>query len=216
MSALELPLPLSPRSRLASRPDLRRVLRFGGSIAVVAAVVVWALLLRPQFLAGPAAYVLVSGVSMEPTLRNGDLVVAHRRDSYRIGDVVVYRVPKGETGAGSLIIHRIVGGSAAKGWVVQGDNKDVPDLWRPRNTDVAGVMWASVPGAGTVLARGMSPFGLASISTLLAAFLGLPAAVMTAVDSRSRRRLGSRERMAALPSVQTGRALPSPPRLLAL
>jgi signal peptidase len=97
-------------------------------------------------------------------------------------------VPKGDIGAGSLIIHRIVGGSAAAGWIVQGDNKDVPDLWRPRRSDVVGAMWASVPSAGSILARATSPSVLALISVLLALFLGLPGAVATAADSRLRRR----------------------------
>jgi signal peptidase I len=124
---------------------------------------------------------------MEPSLRNGDLVIAHRRSIYRIGDTVVYRVPEGETGAGSLIIHRIVGGSAASGWIVQGDNKDVPDLWRPKAGEVVGSLWVSVPGAGSLLGRALSPLGLASISTLLALLLGLPATAAGALESRSRR-----------------------------
>jgi signal peptidase len=180
MSTFELPVPSMPLAR-------RRVVRLTAWAAVAGLVVAWALLLRPQFLGGPAAYVVVSGVSMEPSLRNGDLVIAHRRSSYRIGDTVVYRVPEGETGAGSLIIHRIVGGSAASGWVVQGDNKDVPDLWRPQSDDVVGSLWASMPGAGSILGQAMSPLALASISTLIALLLGLPAAAAGAVESRSRR-----------------------------
>lgn len=197
MSTLELPVPYTPRGLRARRLALRRAVRFGGWALMAAIVVAWALLFRPQFLGGPAAYVMVSGMSMEPTLHNGDLVIAHRHERYRVGDKVVYRVPKGDTGAGSLIIHRIVGGSAASGWIVKGDNKDIPDLWRPKGDEVVGSMWASVPGAGTLLAYAMSPFALAMICTLLALFIGLPAAAVEAVESRSRRRAWHGDKIAA-------------------
>lgn len=214
MSSIAIPFPRT-RHRRWTVGALGQVLRVVSTVGLLAAVGVWALFLRPQFFAGPATYVMVSGVSMEPTLHHGDLVVAHRQDHYRVGDAVVYRVPAGETGAGSLIIHRIIGGSAASGWIVQGDNKDVPDLWRPKPGDVVGSMWTSVPGAGSVLARGMSPFALASISTLLALFIGLPGAAANAAEARSRRRrqLGGAQ---ASSEIATALALTAPPRPRAL
>jgi signal peptidase I len=215
MSAIAIALP-RPRSSDRTADTLRQLARGLGTAVLLAAVVAWVFLLRPQFLGGPAAYVLVSGISMEPTLHNGDLVLAHRQSRYRVGDTVVYRVPEGDTGAGSLIIHRIVGGSAAAGWIVQGDNKDVPDLWRPRSSEVVGAMWVSVPGAGTVLARTTSPFALASISTLLALFVGLPGIVLNAAESRSRRRTRPRQRADALSGSATALALTAPPRMNAL
>jgi signal peptidase len=197
MSTLEFPVPYTSRRLRARRLGLRGAARLGGWTLMAAIVVVWALLFRPQFLGGPAAYVMVSGMSMEPTLHNGDLVVAHRRDHFRVGDTVVYRVPKGEAGAGSMIIHRIVGGSAAKGWIVQGDNRDVPDLWRPKAGNIVGSTWLHVPGAGTILAYAMSPFALATISTFLAFFIGLPSAAVEALDSRPRRRVWRPQKIAA-------------------
>jgi signal peptidase I len=197
MSTLELPIPYTPHGLRARRLGMRRAVRLGGWTLMAAIVVAWALLFRPQFLGGPAAYVMVSGMSMEPTLHNGDLVIAHRQERYRVGDKVVYRVPKGDTGGGSLIIHRIVGGSAAAGWIVRGDNKDIPDLWRPKGDDVVGSMWVSVPGAGTLLAYAMSPFALAMICTFLALFIGLPGAAVEAVESRSRRRVWRGDKIAA-------------------
>jgi signal peptidase len=73
-----------------------RLLRIGSLALVVAIVALWTVVLRPVSLGGPAAYVFVSGQSMEPTLRTSDLVVALEQSSYGIGDVVVYRVPDGE------------------------------------------------------------------------------------------------------------------------
>ena len=40
--------------------------------------------------------------SMEPSLKNGDLVLALKNTSYAAGDVVAYRIPEGEPGAGAL------------------------------------------------------------------------------------------------------------------
>src|SRR5919109_4926399 len=196
MSTLELPVP-ETQSGVYARYVVRRYVRLAGWTVGAALIAVWALLFRPQFLGGPAAYVMVSGMSMEPTLHNGDLVIAHRRSDYGVGDTLVYRVPNRDTGAGSMIIHRIVGGSAKSGWIVQGDNKEISDLWRPKAEDVVGSKWVSVPGAGTVLAYALSPLALATISTFLAFFIGLPAAAVEALDSRPRRRVWRPQRIAA-------------------
>jgi signal peptidase I len=188
MSTLEFPLPFPPRSLTDVRVLARRLARVGGWVVIALIVVGWGLLFRPQFLGGPAAYVMVSGTSMEPVLHTGDLVIAHRRSHYRVGDTVLYRVPKGETGAGALIIHRIIGGSRRSGWMVKGDNRDTPDLWRPKSNEVIGSRWVRVPAVGRVLAYAMTPLALASLSTVLALLFGLPTAVLRAVDTPSRRR----------------------------
>ena len=132
----------------------------------LALMVAWLLLLRPQLLGGPAAYVIVSGASMEPALAHGDLVVATKKDSYRAGDVVAYRVPKGEPGEGALVIHRIVGGSARVGYLTKGDNRKGRDLWQPRPSDVLGSESVRVPRAGLLLSFMQTPMGLAMLAGL--------------------------------------------------
>lgn len=144
--------------------------RVVATAATLALVVVWALLLRPQLLGGPAAYVIVSGKSMEPALLNGDLVVALKKSSYDVGDVVAYRVPQGDPGAGSLVIHRVIGGSATAGYVTQGDNREGRDLWEPKPRDVFGSMSLRIPRVGLVLAFVQTPLGIA-ISAAVATFL---------------------------------------------
>lgn len=136
----------------------------------VALVVAWMLVLRPQVLGGPAAYVIVSGESMEPTLHTGDLVVAHRKSSYRVGDVIAYRIPEGEESAGARVIHRVVGGSASAGYVTQGDNREGRDLWRPKPEDTLGKMWFSVPRVGLALTFLRTPLGLALAGALATFF----------------------------------------------
>ena len=138
--------------------------------ATLALAVAWAVFLRPPFLGGPAAYVIVSGKSMEPTLEDGDFVLARRQSSYRVGDIVAYRVPKGDPGAGAMVIHRIVGGSARTGYVTKGDNREGRDTWRPKPGDVVGSVSLTIPRAGVLLALLRTPVAIAALAGL-AAFL---------------------------------------------
>jgi signal peptidase len=152
------------------------------SLLVLAALVVgWILFLRPVSLGGPASYASVTGRSMEPRLHSGDLVIAREQSSYGVGDVVVYRVPAGQAGGGSLIVHRIVGGDARSGFVLQGDNKDTPDQWRPTRSDILGKSWIELPGSGNALLILRRPIVLASVLGGVAFFF-----VLTAGSDRRR------------------------------
>src|SRR5215831_17838445 len=78
----------------AARPERRvtasSALNAIGLALAIAALVGWALFLRPQSLGGPAGYVLVSGKSMLPRYHTGDLVLVERRSSYHLGEVIAY------------------------------------------------------------------------------------------------------------------------------
>jgi signal peptidase I len=155
---------------LASHPDhlsvmQKATLTFLGFIAVV---LVWSMWFRPVSLGGSASYATVAGVSMEPRLHTGDLVIAHSERAYQVGDVVVFRIPAGFPEEGSLVVHRIVAGDAS-GFVVQGDNKESPDPWRPTASDIVGSSWIELPGVGTVLVMLRTPVLLAGTLAVLAA-----------------------------------------------
>jgi signal peptidase len=130
-------------------------LRYARIVAVVAAqlaivgVLLWFCL--PQALGGRAGWVLVSGTSMLPHLHTGDLVLVEHQSGYHVGDVVAYRVPNGQVGAGHVVIHRIVGGNGSTGWTMKGDNRTAPDLWHPTNHDVVGAKLLRIPDAWFVL-----------------------------------------------------------------
>ena len=127
-------------SRTAStRSVLTRVARWV-ALAATVLVAVWA---WPASLGGCTTFVLVSGGSMEPTYATGDLLVA-RCGEAAVGDVVVYEPP---TAAGSLVVHRIVGGDPSA-WVLQGDANDWLDPWTPGQEHVVGRVVAHVPGLG--------------------------------------------------------------------
>jgi signal peptidase I len=176
MSADPQQLVLAPPLRLPSRrPISLRGLSTAASLTLVVALAIfWALVLRPQSLGGPASYVLVSGRSMLPHYRTGDLVLVEPRASYHVGEVVAYRVPKGDPMAGLQVFHRIVGGDAEHGFVVQGDNRTAPDVWRPKPRDIVGEKVLRIPDAFAVLRVLRSPLLLGILAASLAFAYYLP------------------------------------------
>jgi signal peptidase len=151
-------VPAAAASRTPStRAALKRAWEITSIVLVIAACVFWAMFLRPQSLGGPAAYVLVSGQSMLPLYHTGDLVLVRRKASYKVGDIIAYRVPQGDAMAGAQVIHRIVGGNATRGFVVQGDNRTAADTWRPKPSDIVGAAAVQIPHAVVVLQFLRSP-----------------------------------------------------------
>jgi signal peptidase len=149
-----------------------RLAHLAGRAASLLFVAALLLLVGPQSLGGPVAYVRVDGHSMDHTYATGDLIVVRRQRAYRPGDVVSYRIPRGEFGAGAQVIHRIVGGTGAGGFVTRGDNKPLVDPWHPRTGDVVGRAWIRLPGAGGPLTALQTPVvlgGLCAALTVVAA-----------------------------------------------
>lgn len=138
----------------------------------------WFTVLRPVALGGPVQYVIIDGSSMEPTLSTGDLVLVRRQDEYQVGDVISFRTPIGP------VMHRIVDGNAADGYIPRGDNNDVTDPWRPTHSDIVGKAWITLPGGERI--RWIGPLGI-SLSGALFAGLGIHA--LTRVRERETARL---------------------------
>ena len=165
------------------------VSRVAGLALFVLALAGWFFVLRPTSLGGPASYLWVSGVSMLPTLETGDFVITQQQDAYAVGDVLAYRVPAGDPGAGAIVIHRLKGGSAVDGFTMQGDNKQLPDEWHPRQGDVVGRMWVAIPGAGKYLQVLRSPTVFAPLVAGTVVFL-----ILLGGDSKPRRDAREAER----------------------
>ncbi|WP_203667490.1 S24/S26 family peptidase [Cellulomonas pakistanensis] len=157
--------PVAPPTR---RDRVRGAVGWLGTAAVVG-VLVW--FGWPSTLGGCTTLTIVSGRSMEPTYRTGDLVVS-RCGTPVAGDVVVYTPPGLDRGR---VIHRVVGGDAADGWVLQGDNNDFLDPWRPHQDDVLGIARLHVPGLGRVASILLDPWAWASLLVLAAGVLIWPA-----------------------------------------
>jgi signal peptidase len=136
-------------------------------MAWLGAFVVLAVLVWPVTLGGATSLTVVSGTSKEPTYHTGDLAVVRRSGDIAVGDVIVYTVPRGEPGEGRRVIHRVIGGDPVAGFVTRGDNRDTPDMWRPRAADVVGTVRAIVPQGGTWALRAFSPIGLGLVAAVL-------------------------------------------------
>lgn len=150
-------------------PRARRVRRVlvEGALWCVLAVLLW--FVWPAQLGGCTTLTIVSGRSMEPTLRTGDLVVS-RCGAATIGDVVVYATDDTQ---GGRIIHRIVGGDTA-GWVLRGDNNPTDDPFRPTSDEILGRAVLHVPRVGSVLTTFAHPLVWLSCLLIAAACLLWP------------------------------------------
>jgi signal peptidase len=163
---------------------MRAVVKIVLRVAGAAALVGWFLMLRPLSLGGPASYVIVSGKSMLPTLHAGDLVLTEHHSGYEPGDLVAYRLN------GRLVIHRIVGGNGADGYLMRGDNNHAVDPWHPTDADIVGASRVVVPGGGMPLAHlRHDPLLVACLAGATALFLTLRhnAKVSVSPSPRSRR-----------------------------
>ncbi len=127
----------------------------------------WFAFLRPQWMGGPATYVIVRGSSMVPTYANGDLLFIQAQSDYKVGDVVGYHVPAGDVGAGQLVVHRILVVEPSGAYAMRGDNNSMNDPWEPTPSLVVGRVVASAPGAGGLMAVLMTPAVLAALATAL-------------------------------------------------
>jgi len=141
----------------------RRLLGLASSAAWILGALTVGWLLWPSSLGGCTTLTIVSGESMEPTYYTGDLVVS-RCGPVEVGDVIVYNPPNL---GGARVIHRIVGGDAEDGWVMQGDNNDFLDPWNPTEENVLGSAAVHLPQVGKVASILLSP--LTWISLLIVA-----------------------------------------------
>jgi signal peptidase len=155
---------------------------------------VW--MIWPQSMHGAIAYISVDGHSMDGTYANGDLIVVRKQPIYRVGDIVTYKIPKGDFGAGANVIHRITGGNGTTGFTTQGDNRNIPDPWHPRTADVVGRSEVRVPGGAhyfLALSKPIPLGGLCAALTVLVMLWPKPEKVgprRTPKHARSRPRLG--------------------------
>ena len=160
--------------RAPTRTDVRRQLVRTVSIVITLVIAsAWFVFLRPSALGGPATYVIVSGSRMLPALESGDLVVAFDQETYGVGDVIVYRVPSADPGAGTQIVHRVIGRARGDGYIVRGDNRESQDYWRPSDEEVVGKMRLRLPGVGAALIYIRTTFGVALMAALTTALVAL-------------------------------------------
>jgi hypothetical protein len=110
---------------------------------------------------------------MEPTLHQGDLVLARPAAAYSVGQVVTYHHP--QVGA---VIHRIIARHGAR-YTLQGDANTWIDSYAPTGEEIIGRSWLVVRRGGHMLMTLRSPSGLAVMSILFAGLVALTVGVST-------------------------------------
>ena len=137
----------------------------------------------PTRLGGSVDYVSIYGISMEPKLHRGDLVVLLPSNSYRVGDVVGYKNRQ----LNRTLLHRIAGRDGDR-YVFKGDNNSFVDSYEATSQDLVGRMWFSVPAVGRVLSWSSVPGHAALIAGLATFPLLLGGGVASARRRRGRGR----------------------------
>ncbi len=148
-------------------------------IGVVALAVVW-YFFAPTQIGGQASYVTIRGVSMEPLMHKGDLVILKKRSHYEVNDVVAYR----SSDIHQVVLHRVVGRDGQR-YIMRGDNTPGPDRQRPLYSDFVGERWIQLDGMGTWLTRAREPKSAALLAGLAVLLAG---GSVGATHSRRRRR----------------------------
>ena len=117
---------------------------------------------------GYSSAIIISG-SMAPTINVNDLVIYKEKESYGVGDVVIYA----NFGGKSLTTHRIVG-EAEDGFITRGDANNTEDMYHIRNEDIYGAVWCVIPYVGVVSEIMMKPLGIMIVVLLGFVLVALP------------------------------------------
>lgn len=146
----------------------------------IALTFIW-LTFAPQPVGGGADYVITSGVSMEPLIHKGDLVVLKESDAYAVGDVIGYHNPQIGT-----VLHRIIDIDGDR-FTTQGDNNNYIDEYQPRQEEVVGEMWIHIPGLGKWLDRARQPLPMMLMAALAGFLIVAPRRAVRQLRQRAHR-----------------------------
>lgn len=149
--------------------------------ALTTAVLMGAIGLAAAFTVGPFSVVTTNGISMQPRISAGDLIVVGPASSYGVGDSVAYRSAQLRT----VVLHRIVAVEGDR-FVFQGDNNSWLDPEKPTLDDLVGKELLHIPQGGIWMKRLSSPPALAAYAFLLLA--GGSAVATTKRQRRKERR----------------------------
>ena len=100
------------------------------------------------------ARVVLTG-SMQPTINPGDIVITApvTRIEPKIDDVAAYQARRFDGAPVGVFTHRIIDGDGTNGWVLKGDNNPTPDIQKPKNNDILGVVIFVIPWLGNLLSK---------------------------------------------------------------
>jgi len=155
---------------------------FSNLLLFAGLVVIW-IAFAPTTVGGQASYVMVNGISMEPSYHTGDLVIVRKAHAYQVGDVVTYR----DAALGVFVIHRII--SIEQGqFIIKGDNNSWLDPYHPTQEEIIGKQWIHVPKVGRAMQWLLKPVNL---SLTVALFGGVIMVSLMKPSQRGKRKNNS-------------------------
>ncbi len=100
------------------------------------------------------ARVVLTG-SMQPTINPGDIVLTAPVDRVepKLDDVAAYQARRFDGAPVGVFTHRIIGVDGQSGWILKGDNIPSPDVQKPTNSDILGVVIFVIPWLGNLLSK---------------------------------------------------------------
>lgn len=131
----------------------------------IAAVVCW-IYFAPVNIGGNTTYAILRGNSMYSEFKQGDLVLVHKKNSYAVGDIILYKNP--DVGP---IFHRIIG-MDGENFFLKGDNNSWVDSYQPSVQDVYGSLWLHLSNVGYLLKLFRSPTIFSLIITFSCILIG--------------------------------------------
>jgi len=114
--------------------------------------------------------VVVKGISMEPTIYAGDILIikgAADVSVIELQDVIVFHSPYEWN---TLIVHRVVEITSSHdqlAFKTKGDNNSLPDPWLVPEENVAGIVLQKIEHIGRVVNVIQSPFGVGTLFSLI-------------------------------------------------
>jgi signal peptidase I len=155
-------------------------------------------LIAPVQLGGRVSYVNVRGISMEPTLSTGDLLVLRQRDAYEVGQIVAFESDMG----GAIVVHRIVD-IVGDRHLLKGDNNTFLDRYTPTVDEIIGAEVITLPGGERLARFAAATPTIALQAMMLLVTLGVLRS--TRLEARRERR-AARRRRAVVPAALPARA----------
>lgn len=115
---------------------------------------------------GFSSAVVLTG-SMSGTIESDDLVITHKQNNYRVGDIVMYQTD------GTPVTHRIVSESN-KGYRTKGDANNTDDGTDIPKEDVVGKVVLVIPKIGAAIRLARRPIGMLSLFAVIILITELP------------------------------------------
>jgi signal peptidase len=147
--------------------------------------------IAPVQLGGSISYINVRGISMEPTLYSGDLLVMREEDRYEIGQIVAFRSDMG----GAIVVHRIVDEIDGR-YILKGDNNSFLDRYTPTAEEIVGREVLTIAGGERVASAASRTPTIVIQAAIFLISLGMLASIRTA--ARRERQLRRHRQVAAV------------------